>query len=970
MKRRIPSLPGMFHAAALLAMIALGNGAASPSQQGGQAPSAQAAGKLSTSEQAVQQALQAGFAFYERNDYARADAEFQRILAIGEQTHNASVLGQGHRGLGVVLYARSEYGRARQELDQALALCRSAADAYCVAETQQDLGMVAQETGDWSSARQLYQSALKEFRAHGDGNQQANVLRNLAMDPALSNDQVQQDIQTGLTVLGSSGSQEVAGGLLEDWGDVLFSTGDYARAIEKLEAAQKCFENTGDRMSLARVLVSEGRIYRAHGIPARALDFYQRALFIERAVNDRFGEAQTLNALAVAYSALGQQEVALALYESALSLARKTGSEALVTFLLGNIAAQHLEMNHYAVAARMLEEVLSLQKSPYLRANLFIQLSTAEMHLGQDRKALNAANNGLALAAKFGDDENLFYGCYWRAQAEDALGQKAAALADVSAALKTLEGIRQRLVPVDYMKQGFMDRGQFLFNFAITLLEQQGQDVQALAESEEARARAFADLLASRNVKTQPVNGEIAAAEELEAQSRSVADSRAGSGVPTVGLTLRGEKSGAALAGAEAPTSAPNLPSPSSSPPFTIDDIRGFAARHRATILSYWVGPEATFIWVVQPDGSIHSARVRVASARLERLVRELWPRPRLEEASRSGPGEGPSRQSTRAAGTAGNREGRGGMELKFASQATKNWRELYILLIEPVERYLPAAKGSLLTIEPQGPLLLLPFAALVDAHGHYLLERYCLNYTPSLSLFPYLSRDAKVSREAQHYLLVADPADPAPAPNGVRLASLPGARQEVSAIARLLPSDRVTLLEGRQAQEDKIESRLASSTVIHFATHAIVNDDSPWDSYLALGEDENPRDSGRLTVADVYSFKLHASLVFLSACRTGMGKVSGDGIAGLTRAFVYAGASSVIASLADVSDETTVRLVPDFYKNWLKGKSKAEALREAQLRLMHDLRAGRVRIRTPYGTFALPEDPVLWASFVLEGEP
>jgi CHAT domain-containing protein len=104
--------------------------------------------------------------------------------------------------------------------------------------------------------------------------------------------------------------------------------------------------------------------------------------------------------------------------------------------------------------------------------------------------------------------------------------------------------------------------------------------------------------------------------------------------------------------------------------------------------------------------------------------------------------------------------------------------------------------------------------------------------------------------------------------------------------------------------------------------------------------------------------------------CRSGLGQLSGDGINGLARAFMYAGTPSVIASLWDVADETTNRLVSGFYRAWLGGSDKARGLRSAQLALLSALRAGRVSVQTPYGRVVLPEDPVFWASFVLQGEP
>jgi CHAT domain-containing protein len=109
---------------------------------------------------------------------------------------------------------------------------------------------------------------------------------------------------------------------------------------------------------------------------------------------------------------------------------------------------------------------------------------------------------------------------------------------------------------------------------------------------------------------------------------------------------------------------------------------------------------------------------------------------------------------------------------------------------------------------------------------------------------------------------------------------------------------------------------------------------------------------------------------VVLSACRSGGGLITGDGIAGLARAFFYAGAPSLVVSVWDVADAPTSRLIPAFYRVWLGGADKARALRTAQLALIHDLRAGRVTVASAAGPLVIPEDPAFWAGFVLLGEP
>jgi len=122
--------------------------------------------------------------------------------------------------------------------------------------------------------------------------------------------------------------------------------------------------------------------------------------------------------------------------------------------------------------------------------------------------------------------------------------------------------------------------------------------------------------------------------------------------------------------------------------------------------------------------------------------------------------------------------------------------------------------------------------------------------------------------------------------------------------------------------------------------------------------------------VQEIYGMDLQTDLVVLSACSTALGKLSGDGMAGLTRAFFYGGAPSVMATLWDVADEPTSLLISEFYKSLLKEPDKSRSLRAAQLRVMRELRAGRVHVKTALGPITLPEDPAFWAGFVLQGEP
>ncbi|MBL8214909.1 MAG: CHAT domain-containing protein [Bryobacterales bacterium] len=369
--------------------------------------------------------------------------------------------------------------------------------------------------------------------------------------------------------------------------------------------------------------------------------------------------------------------------------------------------------------------------------------------------------------------------------------------------------------------------------------------------------------------------------------------------------------------------SEPPLASGSSSESATSTDIAHTATRLQSVVLSYWTTPGGLYLWLVMPSGQVKGSYHAIPLAELEGLI------------SRT--------QSWKTA----------------ADRAA--WRRLYDLLIAPLQSDLPKESGALLTLVPHGPLLNLSFAALLDRGGRYLLERYALHYTPAAALLDFTMREQAAG--PMRVLAVGNPKNPALA-DGRPLAALAGSRQEIAAIAAAVPAARLTRVEGAQVLPATITASVAGHDVLHFATHSVVDADEPFQSFLALSEGQ------RLTAGEIYDLDTKPSLVVLSACRSAAGQVSADGVLGLTRAFFYAGAASIIASVWEVPDQTAPRLAAELYRSLEKGQSRGRALRAAQLSLLRNLRNGKVTAETAAGPVALEEHPALWAGFLLQGEP
>ncbi len=261
---------------------------------------------------------------------------------------------------------------------------------------------------------------------------------------------------------------------------------------------------------------------------------------------------------------------------------------------------------------------------------------------------------------------------------------------------------------------------------------------------------------------------------------------------------------------------------------------------------------------------------------------------------------------------------------------------KLYNRLVRPLEGSLTQRN---ILIVAHGPLHYLPFNALHDGNG-YLIERYSLRLLPSASVLKYLKG---VKPQTAGTLLAFGNPD-----LGDSRLDLKHAQTEAQDVAKVLPNSRA--LVRREASESAFKRYGEGFRYLHIASHGTFHADSPLTSSLLLAKDST--NDGTLTVGELYSMRLNADLVTLSACETGLGKIAnGDDVVGLTRGFLYAGSRSIVASLWKVDDEATAYLMTRFY-GALKGTSKREALRLAQI---------ETRKKYPH--------PYYWAAFQLTGE-
>jgi CHAT domain-containing protein/tetratricopeptide (TPR) repeat protein len=407
--------------------------------------------------------------------------------------------------------------------------------------------------------------------------------------------------------------------------------------------------------------------------------------------------------------------------------------------------------------------------------------------------------------------------------------------------------------------------------------------------------------------------------------------------------------------------------SPATVTPLTIRQIQQVAQSQRSTLVEYsLIGDERLYIWVVKPTGDIAFEQVDLKAflARRKGSLADYVNAVRFD-------GLGVRGRSATAPPPSTPRRIRGS-----AAAASSDLKQLYQLLIQPIANHLPQEPGARVVFVPQGSLFLIPFAALQNANGKYLIEDYTIAITPSIQVLDLASKQAAQQgnqSEAPHAttpprhhasashlsptLIVGNPTMPkvaiAAGTPAEQLSPLPGAEAEAREIAALLKTEA---LIGNQATEFAVTQQMPTQRVIHLATHGMLDDFKGLGvpGAIALAPDptqSGDRGDGLLTANEILDLKLNSRLVVLSACDTGRGKITGDGVIGLSRSLILAGTSSVVVSLWAVPDAATATLMTEFYQALLTNPNKSAALRQAML-----------------NTLKQYPDPRDWAAFVIIG--
>lgn len=772
--------------------------------------------------------------------------------------------------------------------------------------------------------------------------------------------------------------------LLARRGGVLASLGLHADAHATLARALAASTDSSQR---GRILVQLGALASGAGRYGEALACTLDATRAWRAAGDAAGEARAAIQLALVYSEMGlTPDAELALQRaSSLCDAHALAPER-VSALLAR-ALIELDAGRFEPALASLERVSATTGSDFERAeaerhrgtaclalarpgaaedafrralaagsadglpNLWCRTGLGDALLAQGRldEAEREYEGALAAAAGVSSLEGRWRALYGLGRAQEARGTPGEALIHYQRALEEVEALRGVLA-APTLRRAWLGNKLELYRRTARLLARAGRIDEAFRTAEAAKARTLLELSSRRPEE------ERERATDSRTGARARADS-AESRLHFLELSLwalpRTPDSAPARAELEGRRSEARAEHEAARLELELDDPRGAAllglaaapslARARAALredellLHYLVGPEGASVFVVHARGArfveLEAGEAELA-ARIERVLRpiELLRTKRIDLAN-----------------------------LGFDAAAA---RELEQLLLGPVAAELGACRT--LWVVPDGPLRRLPFGLLVRARekravdperlfAHYegcrfLVEDCALAQLPSTGLLDLVP--APLPAPALERLVVA-----APRPLPAGLAELAHALEEARAVTGEQPGARVRLLAGTEASEERVAELLPSARIVHFATHGILDDERP--AYSRLGLAPGGDQDGWLFAYEVEARALAAERVFLSACETLGGSGRGEGFLGLTRAFLRAGARSVVATSWAIDDEASCALVRHYEGALAAGEEPIAALRSAQVAVLRgDGRPGVSHVH-----------PWFWAGFQHVGQ-
>jgi CHAT domain-containing protein/predicted negative regulator of RcsB-dependent stress response len=885
---------------------------------------------------------------------------------VGDKSGEAITL----NNIGKVYSDLGEKQKALEFYNQSLPLTRQVGDQSQEAVTLNNIGLVYSDLGEKQKALEFYNQSLPLSRQVGNKSGEATTLNNIGLvySDLGEKQKALEFYNQSLPLSRQVGDQSGEATTLNNIGTIYDALGEKQKALEFYNQSLPLTRKL-DKSWEALTLNNIGKVYSDLGEKQKALEFFNQSLPLSRQVDNKSGEALTLSNIGKVYSDLGEKQKALEFYNQSLPLTRQVGDKSQEAVTLNNIGGIYSDLGEKQKALEFYNQSLPLRQKVGDKSGEAVTLNNigkVYSDLGEKQKALEFYNQSLPLSRQVGDKSQEAITLYNFASLERDRGNLNQSLTNIEAAINIIEELRTRITSQD-LRASYFATVQNYYKFYIDLLMRlhktnpsQGYNAKALHISERARARSLLEILseAHANIRQgvdpklleqeQTLQQQLNAAEQnrVKLLNSQYTDKQLDEIKQQIETTLTQLQNIEAQIKAKSPRyAAIKYPQP-----LTLKEIQQQVLDDNTLLLEYSLGEKSSYLWAVTKTSITSyelpkSADIEAAAkAYYQQLTSEQIPDPEI------------------------------GMKL---SQ----------MLLAPVANQLGNKR---LLVVSDGALQSIPFAALPIPTSEAkeltpLLVQNEIVSLPSASTIAIIRNEVKGRSPAPKTLMaIADPvfsnkderfhnlrqqsnnstSNPedlkrSASDIGIILDRLKYTRLEAETILSLVPENqRQSAFDFAASRTTATNPELAKYKIIHFATHGLVNNLHPELSgvVLSLFDEKGVDSNGFLRLNDIFNLNLPAELVVLSACQTGLGKdVKGEGLVGLTRGFMYAGAKGVVVSLWSVKDTATAELMKKFYQQMLDKKmNPVAAMRAAQLEMWKTQ-----QWKAPY----------YWAAFVVQGE-
>ena len=840
-----------------------------------------------------------------------------------------------------------------------------------------------------------YQVKLEELRAATDPDRSRIAAQKLFMEAkALRNQRTRESYQqatekyeAALTIWQNLNDKLMEAFTHHEVGMIYGDIGLYQKAIDSHSRAAALYKDLKLPRDEASVLVNIGWVFGELGDTQNRLAMYDRAAAIYRTVGDV--DLVLLSNFGSTYAKLGQYQRALEIHLQVLEKRRVTDDYLGLGITLRNIGSCYENLGDKQKALNSYQESLVFARKAgnhFYTATTLSHLGLIYESLGQKDKALDYLNQTLKLRRTINDRKGIAITLFNLARLERDRSNLSESRKHIEEALQITEELRAQVVSQQLRATYFASVQQYR-EFYIDLLMRLHKETpsQKLIEtafnaSETGRARSLLELLREASTEIRhDVDPNLLArehklaetiADKAQSQMRLLSREHTEEQAKAIAKELADLTTDYEQVQAQIRQASPQYAALVQPVPLAVDEIQRKVLDRETLLLEYSLGEEKSFLWAVTPDAiKTYELPNRAAIEPLARKVYELLT----------------ARNASVSKETIEQRRRR--LDVADAEYA-KAAANLSQILLGPVAAEL---KNKRLLIVSDGVLQFIPFAGLPDpvsTDSQALVVNHEIVTVPSASVVALLRQETANRKPAPRALAVfADPvfsdndprvsiaqlahSKPAEKDSGADvlrsmtesgltgLRRLRFSRQEADEIARLALNDsKLEAVDFEANRKLATSAELGQYRVVHFATHGLINNQHPELSgiVLSLVDEKGQPQNGFLRLYDLYNLNLSADLVVLSACQTALGKeIKGEGLVGLTRGFMYAGAPRVVASLWQIDDRASAEFMKRFYHGMLVEKlSPAAALRAAQISMQKDKRWNA---------------PHYWAAFTLQGE-